>query len=100
MASITKKTKAIEIKGNIKGMEDVNEIKEAIESFGLEKGDSFSLEIKDSFAMPSALIGYLMKLIQKDEIKLSICAGDARLVELLDDLGFTKAFNIRSKCPA
>ncbi len=100
MAVITKKTKTIMIEGNIKGIEDVNEIKNSIESFNLESGDRFSIEIKDSFAMPSALIGYLMKLIQKDDIKLNICACDPRLVELLDDLGLTKAFNIRSKCPA
>ncbi len=100
MAVVTKKIKMIRVEGNIKGLKDVNKIKDAIESFNLENGDRFSIEIKDSFSMPSALIGYLMKLIQKDEIKLNICACDARLVELLDDLGLTKAFNIRAKCPA
>jgi len=58
---------------------------------------NFSINIRDSFAMPSAMIGYLMKLIEQDKISLTIYIGDERLSELLDDLGLTQAFNIKTK---
>jgi len=47
--------------------------------------------------MPSAMIGYLMKLIEQDKISLTIYIGNERLSELLDDLGLTQAFNIKTK---
>lgn len=50
--------------------------------------------------MPSALIGYLLKLVQQDEVKLSLNIQDTRLAELLDDLNLTEVFNIRCKVPS
>ena len=100
MITVTKKSNSIVVEGNIKNLEDVGRIRDEIESYNLKGGDSFSIEIKDSFAMPSALIGYLIKLIQKDNINLSMCACDDRLLGLLDDLGLIRAFNVKSTCMA
>ncbi len=96
MENITKLTGAISIAGNVKNSNDINKIKEAISSYALKSGDAFTIELKDSFAMPSAMIGYLMKLVEQDKIKLSLKIGDPRLAELLDDLGLTQAFNIKT----
>ncbi len=97
MENITKLTKGISITGNIKGTTDINQIREAVSSYALKSGDSFAIDIKDSFAMPSAMIGYLMKLVEQDQIELTLQIGDTRLSELLDDLGLTQAFNIKTK---
>ncbi len=97
MDKITKQTQGIAIDGNIKGLSDVNEIKETITSYNLKNGDRFYIEINNSFAMPSAMIGYLMKLVEQDKVNLTVQISDERLVELLDDLGLTQAFNIKTK---
>jgi hypothetical protein len=83
----------IEIKGVIKTIEDVENIKQAIENY--IKGDTVKLTIIDSFAMPSALIGYLIKLhsLQKKNIILKI--GDDNLYELMQDLNLDKEFNVQ-----
>lgn len=96
MENITKSTGGILINGNIRGTTDINKIKESIASCNLKDGDCFTIEIKDSFAMPSAMIGYLMKLVEQNKIELTLKVGDERLAELLDDLGLTKAFNIKT----
>ena len=44
--------------------------------------------------MPSAVIGFLMKLVNRDKVKLSIKAGDPRLGELLDELQLTAVFGV------
>ena len=97
MENIVKLTRGISIIGNIKGTSDINQIKEAISGYTLKSGDSFTIEIKDSFAMPSAMIGYLMKIVEQDQIALKLQIGDTRLSELLADLGLTQAFNIKTK---
>jgi len=94
MLKIHKSTKSIKIEGNIRSISDVNDIKSTIDSYNLVSGNSFSIEIVNSFAMPSALIGYLLKLVQQDEVKLRLEIHDTRLAELLDDLNLTKVFNI------
>ncbi|HIP46446.1 MAG TPA: hypothetical protein EYG95_02675 [Campylobacterales bacterium] len=100
MQKIRKLTKSIKTEGNIRSMRDVSELKSTIESYNLVSGNQFNIEIVDSFAMPSALIGYLLKLVQQDAVKLSLNIYDTRLAELLDDLNLTEVFNIRCKASA
>ena len=95
MENITKQNQGILIIGNIKGIEDINTTKRAIESFHLQPDTSFRVKLQDSFSMPSAMIGYFMKLTEKEGIKLTLEVGDEKLAELLDDLGLTQAFNIK-----
>ncbi len=100
MQKIRKSTKSIKVEGNIRSMSDVNELKSTIDSYNLVSGSLFKIEIVDSFAMPSALIGYLLKLVQQDEVKLRIEIHDARLAELLEDLNLTEMFNIHCQANA
>jgi len=72
MQKIRKLTKSIKTEGNIRSMRDVSELKSTIESYNLVSGNKFNIEIVDSFATPSALIGYLLKLVQQDAVKLSL----------------------------
>jgi hypothetical protein len=83
----------IEINGVIKTIEDVESIKRSIEEYA--KGSDVILKINDSFAMPSALIGYLIKLksLQKKNVFLKI--ADSGLYELMRDLNLEEEFHLQ-----
>ncbi len=100
MENIHKLSKSIKVKGNIRSMIDVSELKSVIDSYNLASGDTFMIEIVDSFAMPSAMIGYLLKLVQQEEVKLTMKIHDERLAELLEDLNLKEVFGIHSLAAA
>jgi hypothetical protein len=77
------------IKGVIKTLEDVERIKRLIDN-----KNYIELVIEDSFAMPSALIGHLIKLKQKDNKQIVLKIGNDDLYELLVDLNLGKIFTI------
>ena len=93
MVTITKSTNTVTITGNIRSTEDVEKIKE---SLSLVHDTSLTLNIQDSFAMPSAMIGFLMKLVEQEKVKLTLIVADERLAELLDDLGLSQSFHIKT----
>lgn len=83
----------IEIKEIIKTLEDVERIKQAIETN--ITGDTIELRILDSFAMPSALIGYLIKLHSLEKKNIILKTKDDNLYELMQDLNLDKEFHIQ-----
>jgi len=85
------------IKGNIKTIDDCIALRAAIQKLVDGGISSITLKIPDSFAMPSAVIGYLMKLVNRDKVHLNIIAGDHRLRELLDELQLTELFGVRER---
>jgi len=83
---------SVEIKGIIKTIEDVEEIKSSLSSIN---SDLITLKIVDSFAMPSALIGYLIKLKQLEGKQINLKIGDEGLYELVQDLNLDRDFNLQ-----
>jgi len=83
-----------EVTGNIKSLDDYQKIKSCIERSNPKRGDTLRINIKDSLSMPSAVIGYLLKLIKKEGININLSVGDKRLAQLLDDLNLRSVFNI------
>ena len=83
------------ISGNIKSIEDGVEIKEAV--IALTKGGATGLvlRIRDSFSMTSTVIGFLMKLVNIDQIRVSLLVEDSRLYQLLEELSLVQPFNVR-----
>lgn len=84
----------INIKGNIKSIEDFEKIKNILDSL-INNYKSITINIPDSIAMTSSVIGYLNKLVLKDDINLKLNVGNESLYELLDDLGVISRFNVR-----
>ena len=82
------------ITGNIKSIEDSIEIKEAINSLQKMGATKILIKIVDSFSMTSTVIGHLMKLVNLDNISVSLVVGDRRLYDLLDELGLVHIFNV------
>jgi len=81
------------VEGHITGISEVMAIKNAISShMHLE---TFELDIKDAFVIPSALIGFLVKIVNRDNKKVIINASKSELKDLLKDLGLEQTFLIR-----
>ena len=83
------------ISDNIKSIEDGAKIKDAINALKNGGATSIMLKIEDSFSMTSTVIGFLMKLVNIDKIKVQMVVGDPRLYQLLEELSLVHSFNIR-----
>lgn len=82
------------IRGNIKSIDDSNRIKDTLGT--LRKGEAgILIKIPDSFSMTSTVIGFLMKLVHVDQVRVSLVVGDPRLFQLLEDLSLVQTFNVR-----
>ncbi|GFO67169.1 hypothetical protein GMLC_07480 [Geomonas limicola] len=81
------------IRGNIKSIEDSTRIKEAI--VALKKGEAgIQLKVPESFSMTSTVIGFLMKLVNVDRVRIALAVGDQRLYQLMEELSLVETFNV------
>jgi hypothetical protein len=80
------------ISGSIKTIDDSMALREALRVLHKGGASAITLRIEDSFALPSAVIGYLMKLVNSDRVRLTLLAGDRRLYDLLEELQLTETF--------
>lgn len=85
------------ITGNIKSIDDYTVIKDKIQSMIANGIVELTLNIPESFSMPSSVIGYLLKLKQKENIRLRMFVGDHRLHTLLNDLNLVSEFGVMLK---
>ena len=81
------------ITGNIKSVSDFQAIKQTLDKLVSTK-KTIRIIIIDSISITSSVIGYLTKLIYKEEVKLSLQIGSPLLIELLTDLGLETEFHI------
>ena len=84
----------LKIRGNIKSVRDFQEIKTVLDKV-IGEHKHVSIDILDSISMTSSVIGYLVKIIHKDGVSLSMNVGDERLAKLLDELGLSQEFNVK-----
>jgi hypothetical protein len=82
----------VEIEEVIKTLDDVNKINNIISEF--KAGSTLILRIKDSFAIPSSIIGILIKK-KKEGVDIHLEVGNDTLYELLDDLNLINHLNVR-----
>ena len=83
----------ITITGNIKTIGDYQSIKNSLDSL-VSSSKNITIIIKDSISITSSVIGYLTKLVQKDNINLQIRVGDANLYELFDEINLVQLFKV------
>jgi len=91
---ISSSSNVVTIIGNIKTVNDFQQIKSLLDSV-TRQHKSVTLQIKDSLSITSSVIGYLNKLILKDKINLNMNVGNAKLLELIEDLNLTSTFKAR-----
>lgn len=85
----------VTITGNVKSVEDSIKIKDAVGKLMAQGNRSISLKIVDSLSLTSTAIGFLMKIVNQDQVQLTVTVGDPRLYTLLDDLSLLRQFNVR-----
>ena len=81
------------ITGNIKTVGDYQKIKEVLDGL-VSKEKSIFIDITDSISITSSVIGYLTKLVQKDNIDLHIKVKNTNLYELFDEINLIRLFNV------
>lgn len=91
--TLTTSANTITIEGNIKSQQDFLSIKNSVESMGDTKSIHFNLV--DTMSMTSSVIGFLTKIILKDNISVSMNINDERLYELLSDLNLVQTFKVK-----
>jgi len=84
----------VNIRGNIKTMQDYQQIKESLDTLRKTQ-KTIIINMLDSISITSSVIGYLNKLVLKDKINLSINVGSSILKELFDDLNLTSLFHVK-----
>lgn len=83
------------IEGNIKSIGDFQAIKKNLDEIVLQH-KSLNIIVKDSISMSSSVIGYLTKLVYKENIAITLQIGNPELVTLLDDLSLSELLHVRS----
>ena len=91
---ITTSSNTVTINGNIKSINDFQDIKNTIDSVK-SSNTSITLVLEDSISITSSVIGYLNKIVLKDKITLNTRVGNPQLMELLSDLSLIDIFNAK-----
>ncbi|WP_297483527.1 hypothetical protein [Sulfurimonas sp.] len=84
---------SVTITGNIKTIGDYQTIKDTLEKV-VASSKNVTIIIKDSISITSSVIGYLTKLVQKDNIDIQIRVGDTNLYELFDEINLVQLFRV------
>lgn len=88
---ISSSSNVVTISGNIKSVGDFQDIKSAIDAVTATY-KSISINVVDSLSITSSVIGYLNKLVLKDNIDIRLYVGNEQLLNLLDDLSLISTF--------
>ena len=83
----------LNIKGNIKSIEDYETIKSEIEAIR-KNYQNATINILDSFSITSSIIGYLYK-ITNEGFKINLYVKNEILYNLLNDLNLINLFNVK-----
>lgn len=81
------------ITGNVKSIQDSEEIKKTLQHIANDHA-SIELILLDSISLTSSVIGFLVKLAQKDRKNILLKVADNQLYDLLQDLNLYTIFPI------
>jgi hypothetical protein len=83
------------ITGNIKTTADYLAIRKLVTELVDAGASSLTLRINESLSMPSSVIGFFVKLVNRDKVRVSMLIEDHRLLELLEELSLAEPFGAR-----
>jgi hypothetical protein len=85
------------ITGNIKTTADYLAIRQEVTEMVEAGAGALTLHIDECFSMTSSVIGFFVKLIQRDRIRVAMAIEDRRLLELLQELSLAEMFGARAR---
>jgi predicted FMN-binding regulatory protein PaiB len=83
----------LNIEGMVENIDDCKQISKNVKELAKQNDNKVVIVFKDSFVIPSTLIGQMLKLIQVDKIAIHIKANND-LFALLERLNLIKTFNV------
>lgn len=86
---------SVTVDGIIKNQEDYNEIKTKLQELVDGGSREIIIDITESSSISSSVIGYLMKIVNKDDVKLSVKVRDAKLYKIMSDLSLVDKFGVQ-----
>ena len=88
----------IVVKNVIKTIEDSTIFKKSISDILLKDPSAkIDIHIIDSYIITSSIIGTLLKMVQKDNAKITVYVYSADLYELLDKLNLIVLLNVKKE---
>lgn len=85
----------VTISGNIKTIEDYQAIKEAVKTLVQKGKNNITVKVVDSISMTSSVIGFFLKLVCGENVKITMYVKDKRLYALLDTLNLLSVFDVK-----
>lgn len=82
------------IRGNIKTITDYEDIKRAIKEQMNRDVKDIDVKIENSSSITSSVVGFFLKVINKDKINLKVMVKDDRLYKILKDLNLLELFKV------
>jgi hypothetical protein len=82
------------IRGNIKSIENYRDIKKAVEGLVQRGAGNITIDILESLSMTSSVIGFFVKLVSRDNVKVNMHVHDRRLYETLGELKLIDIFGV------
>lgn len=83
------------VEGIIKGQEDYNDIKRVVQELVDGGTNQIQVKITDSNSISSSVIGFFMKVVNKDQVSVHIDVKDDRLYKIFNDLNLVSVFNVK-----
>jgi len=85
----------VTVLGHIKSIEDYQKIKDTIKGLVSNGNKSIVVKIPDSISMTSSVIGYFLKLINGDHVKITMLVKDERLYSIMDAMKLITVFDVK-----
>jgi len=89
----------ITVSGNIKSTDDYLAIRKLVTELVGGGATSLTLHMLGSLSMPSSVIGFFVKLINRDKVRVTMVIQDKHLLELLQELNLLELFQARRAGP-
>jgi len=84
----------LKITGDVKNIDDYQLIKENAIKLRDKGAKSLTIIFADSSSITSSVIGFFLKLVQKDGVNLDVKVGQDSLLSLMKTLSLDNIFNV------
>lgn len=85
---------SFKITGEIKTISDYQSIKKTIQEAVDGGASTISIAIEDAQTITSSVVGYLLKLVNLNNVNVTLSAKNNKLYKMLEDLVLIDVFNV------